>query len=212
MTVTGNRTISWRVPKDFSEPDQTVVVSIKDAKGQQVYHTFRLIFPEVKTATGKPKQEQRRDIVDRRRQRNDPSHNIPPNPNSKSQAVNDTRTHFGSENSNRRQPNAKSESKRRENSNMNRTEIPQPSYQVRTWIDSSGEYKVKALFVRIHNKKTVMLRDENGKVIRIPLNKLSPTDIFRAVENELKRVDWLKNQKEKMPIDKGPKSGAAVDQ
>ncbi|MGA2256982.1 MAG: SHD1 domain-containing protein, partial [Thermoguttaceae bacterium] len=49
------------------------------------------------------------------------------------------------------------------------------THQHRTWTDSTGKYTIQAEFVEFKDGK-VRLRKENGKEVRIPIEKLSDAD------------------------------------
>ena len=42
MTLSPDGKLQWRVPADRSPGRQTVIVSIKDASGQEIMHTFSI--------------------------------------------------------------------------------------------------------------------------------------------------------------------------
>jgi hypothetical protein len=48
------------------------------------------------------------------------------------------------------------------------------------WIDSTGKNKVEAEFVRIEGNQVVLKRSDNGKEIKVPLNRLSAESEARA--------------------------------
>jgi hypothetical protein len=47
--------------------------------------------------------------------------------------------------------------------------------ETRTWTDKSGSYSIQAEFVEL-NGDLVFLRHQDGKELRVPLEKLSPAD------------------------------------
>lgn len=47
--------------------------------------------------------------------------------------------------------------------------------QMREWSDSSGKFRIDAELIRVDDKE-VQLRKEDGKIVKIPLNRLSATD------------------------------------
>ena len=49
----------------------------------------------------------------------------------------------------------------------------EPKYQSRTWTDATGQFSVQAVFVSYANGQVTIKRDDNGKVITIPLDSLS---------------------------------------
>jgi hypothetical protein len=42
MAVSPKNELTWKVPEDFAEAETTVTLTISDATGQEVLHTFRL--------------------------------------------------------------------------------------------------------------------------------------------------------------------------
>ena len=54
-----------------------------------------------------------------------------------------------------------------------------------TWTDNKGEVSLSAKFVRIIDKKTLVLEDQAGTLHHVPLNTLRDKDIFRAVSLDL---------------------------
>ena len=42
MTLSAAGSLEWKVPAGFAEPETTVIVSVTDADGQEVFHTFKL--------------------------------------------------------------------------------------------------------------------------------------------------------------------------
>jgi hypothetical protein len=42
MSVSPKNEVTWKVPEDFADAEATVTLSISDATGQEVSHTFRL--------------------------------------------------------------------------------------------------------------------------------------------------------------------------
>ena len=51
----------------------------------------------------------------------------------------------------------------------------QSGEQIRTWTDESGKFRVRATLVRVNSDK-VSLEREDGKVVSVPLSKLSKAD------------------------------------
>ena len=47
MTISPEGQLDWTVPADFARVEETVVVSVKDASGQEIFHTFRISLPDV---------------------------------------------------------------------------------------------------------------------------------------------------------------------
>ena len=47
MTISPEGQLDWPVPADFARVEETVVVSVKDASGQEIFHTFRISLPDV---------------------------------------------------------------------------------------------------------------------------------------------------------------------
>jgi hypothetical protein len=47
MTISPEGQLDWAVPADFARAEETVVVSVKDASGQEIFHTFRISLPDV---------------------------------------------------------------------------------------------------------------------------------------------------------------------
>jgi len=56
---------------------------------------------------------------------------------------------------------------------------------LRVWQDTTGTKTIRAQFVRIEDRKTVVLIDAGGQVRRLPLNMLSSADIFHAVRTDV---------------------------
>src|SRR4051812_19019701 len=50
-----------------------------------------------------------------------------------------------------------------------------PAQEVRTWSDTSGQFKIQAKFVSVSNG-TVTLEEPDGTSLEIELKKLSPAD------------------------------------
>ena len=42
MKVSPSGSLTWAVPRDFGEREVTVILTVRDAAGQEVFHTFRL--------------------------------------------------------------------------------------------------------------------------------------------------------------------------
>lgn len=57
-------------------------------------------------------------------------------------------------------------------------------HAIRLWSDSTGSFKVNASFMSLGNG-LVKLKKEDGKIIDVPVEKLSPVD--QAFVNSLKR-------------------------
>jgi hypothetical protein len=51
-----------------------------------------------------------------------------------------------------------------------------PKYQGRAWTDSTGRFTIEAVFVSYANGQVTIKRIDNGKVMTIPLDKLSESD------------------------------------
>ena len=58
-------------------------------------------------------------------------------------------------------------------------------FELRDWTDSTGQFKIRARFIRIEGRSTVVLNDEKGKEVRIPLQNLSGSDVYEAVKSDL---------------------------
>jgi predicted Zn finger-like uncharacterized protein len=43
MKIDGKGELTWEVPRDFEEKDVSVILTVSDATGQEVFHTFRLV-------------------------------------------------------------------------------------------------------------------------------------------------------------------------
>ena len=59
--------------------------------------------------------------------------------------------------------------------------------KLRTWTDVSGEHSFKGTFVKIKDQSRVVLKNETGKEITVPLSKLSVNDIHVAFTGEIER-------------------------
>ena len=46
----------------------------------------------------------------------------------------------------------------------------------RTWTDNTGKYKIEATFVKVENGQVELKRADNGKVVKLPLSRLSDAD------------------------------------
>lgn len=46
----------------------------------------------------------------------------------------------------------------------------------RTWTDSTGQFKIKARYIRLNGTIVVLQRDDNKKELRVPIVKLSKSD------------------------------------
>lgn len=53
---------------------------------------------------------------------------------------------------------------------------PAADSELRTWTDTTGNYKTEATFVRIADDGRVELKKPDGGIARVPLDKLSPAD------------------------------------
>ncbi len=53
------------------------------------------------------------------------------------------------------------------------------------WTDREGNTRLKAMFVTIEEKQTVVLLDAKGITHKVPLNSLSDRDIYRAVRYDV---------------------------
>jgi len=70
---------------------------------------------------------------------------------------------------------------------------------MRDWADKTGKHQIRAQFVRVVDRTTVVLMSPKGKEIKIPLEKLSDRDIFLAVRNDLQPKTQIE---EKTPFEK----------
>lgn len=61
----------------------------------------------------------------------------------------------------------------------------------RTWTTKDGKYTVEADFVDLEDEK-VILKKENGKIVKVPLNVLSDTD--QGVAKAMKAKPLLKDE------------------
>jgi hypothetical protein len=59
--------------------------------------------------------------------------------------------------------------------------IPNVKDSMTKWTDREGNTQLRAMFVTIEQKQTVVLLDAKGITHKVPLNSLSDRDIYRAV-------------------------------
>ena len=74
------------------------------------------------------------------------------------------------------------------------------SLLAREWVDSSGKHKVEAEFVKLEGE-VVHLRKANGKVIKMPIGRLSEADQAYARDRRSKKADD-KDRIAKQPVPK----------
>ena len=168
MKIDKQGLITWPIPKDISEDKHSVIVLVKDAIDQEVFHTFDLVVPELADAIALRKREESR------LQRETLA--------AQQLAVKKKQEAERAEVLKQRQKIIEQNERRRNQSaEAKKQNLP----KMRTWTDATGQHTFEGKFVRIENKKTVILTAANGKTIRIGLSKLSESDIYEAVKSDL---------------------------
>jgi hypothetical protein len=46
MQISSNGKLSWQVPLEFAESEISVIISVRDAMGQEIFHTFQVAMHE----------------------------------------------------------------------------------------------------------------------------------------------------------------------
>jgi hypothetical protein len=57
MKLSPGGALAWDVPKDFADPEAGVVLTVSDATGQEVFHTFQAAVQEPGAGGGEPAPE-----------------------------------------------------------------------------------------------------------------------------------------------------------
>jgi hypothetical protein len=70
MTISPEGQLDWTVPADFARVEETVVVSVKDASGQEIFHTFRIALPDVAESQQRKTAEETRKTAEETARRN----------------------------------------------------------------------------------------------------------------------------------------------
>lgn len=165
MTVSPNGQLNWPVPKDLTDAKQNVVVSVGDETGQSIFHTFTIEVPEVavKAEAEKKQLEEQRTLAQQEAQRR------------QQEAA--------------RAQEAATQQRMREAAELRAQKKAEQANPVvlRTWTDASGTFRITGTLVEIIDKKTVVLKMENGEIRKIALAKLSDGDIYEAVRLDLQR-------------------------
>lgn len=167
MKVAADGKVTWTVPQDLADEKVNVVLNVSDASGQSTYHTFAIEIPEIKTKAAeakKQREEQQRLAQEQQRL-------------AQVQAAKQAMERRNAERAAAEQ--AAALQKQREAAEA----TAKPT--MRVWTDSTGEHKLTARFVELLEKKTVVLQLDTGETRKIPLNRLSDTDIYEAVKADL---------------------------
>jgi len=169
MQVSSLGKITWEVPQGYGEERVNVIVEIENSKGRSVFHPFEIGFPELARLT------ERKRIAKKKQYRKQVK--------LAEEKRRRTRIAFNTE---------KSQEERRRRDNARR-------FSMRDWADKTGKHQIRAQFVRVVDRTTVVLMSPKGKEIKIPLEKLSDRDIFLAVRNDLQPKTQIE---EKTPFEK----------
>jgi hypothetical protein len=166
MLVDQQGNVTWQVPNTLDLAKHSAIISVKDNKDQEVFHTIALEAPEVLVKLAKLEKEKR----------------------DKEQAVEAARrAEHQAEMVLRNTKRREAEMARRAETERRRTAALTPlTFESREWTDNTGEHTIVATFLQIENKTSVILKDANGKKKTIPLQKLAPEDMYHAVECDLK--------------------------
>ena len=164
MTISSDGRVSWKVPLDLDESTSNIVITVNDSSGQEVFHTFTLEVPEMKEILAKREAERIQALKMEQAQQ-------------KLKALKDGRN-LRIENQKRSIAAAAASMKE---------PLAAEEFASRIWTDSTGNHKFEATFVKILDRKVVVLADANGNEKKVPLERLSVEDIYHAVECDVKR-------------------------
>eukprot|EP00752_Nemacystus_decipiens_P015699 g14012.t1 len=172
MRISSRGLITWRVPRSVKEESHKVIASISDASGQSIFHTFSIEVPEVKLA----KEAEARRLALQREQELAAQREAERNRLAEL----------------RRQPEERrerAEAVEEAGEEVVDEEVPREAraFPMRTWSGGDGKFKVTAKFVRIVDRRQVVLQLDSGIEMRIDLNKLTNEDIYEAVKSDLRR-------------------------
>ena len=166
MTISKKGRVSWRAPQKPESASDKVILSIKDSADQEVFHVFTIDMADVSEPDSKEEIHEQQEEVE--------------SPAQRRRAEQQRRL------AREREPQA--------TGGESRTTPKKPKagnnntgsgFELRDWTDSTGQFKMRARFIRIEGRSTVVLNDEKGKEVRIPLQNLSGSDVYEAVKSDL---------------------------
>ena len=161
MVISPEGKVTWNVPNDLAESAINAIVVVTDSSGQEFFHNFSLEIPEARDLVSKQEYERMRKLqLERWIQK------IVPLKEKRSRML--------------------AERKRLSTSETTPPSPVKEVFPIRTWKDSSGSRSIQAAFVKVIDKKTVVLTDANGLERMTPLERLSVEDIYYAVECDIK--------------------------
>ncbi|MCA9197201.1 MAG: hypothetical protein KDA87_06660 [Planctomycetales bacterium] len=151
MTCTESGTIAWHVPNDIRQPRHDVLVSISDASGQSVFHSFTLQIPAVQSTMAEMQTTAAASEKERAQEAKIAA---------LSQALKIAQTPVFQ---------------------RRLLETPAFNPTMKSWTDVSEKHTVSGVFVEIRDKSQVVIRTRDGRELAIALNKLKTTDLYEAV-------------------------------
>jgi hypothetical protein len=190
MTISDKGTVNWLVPQNPDLADHKIIVSTKDSADQEVFHTFSIELPELAE-----KKRAEALLAVKQREANERSRL------EKMRAEQEKRREESQQRSRDRELRMIQQRAELERqaalARQNRSRPVEKSstaiFEFRDWTDSTGKHTMRAKFMRIDDKKTVVLFNDSGKELQVPLQKLSNADIYEAVQNDLMRLGQVSN-------------------
>jgi len=180
MTVSGKGKVTWTPPKTIESDQQKVIVTVSDATGQEMFHTFSIEIPEIKElaeAKKKAAEEEKNHLAEEK------------------QRVIAMERLASME--------AKAAQRRRElferTKNLSADTAPfaeesgsgkvAKAYPIEDWTDATGKHSLSARFINVEDKSKVVLELEDGTKKLVPIVKLTGKHIYRAVQYDLEKSD-----------------------
>ncbi len=163
MEVSPEGKVSWKVTADADIVNNTII-SVSDSSGQEVFHTFAIEVPQLREKNARQQADK-----------------------ASEDQMRAAKSRLDALKAERQRNEVARQTPRNANSAKTPANKP-PVFPMRTWTDSTGNHKIQAAFVKIMDKKLVVLAYADGSEKRIPLDRLSSDDIYYAVESDLNRL------------------------
>jgi len=198
MRISDKGKITWKPPRTIQSVEEKVIVTIRDAAEQEMFHTFSIEIPSVKelaAAKQKAAKAKRKAEVQARRQlaAEQKAAAFEQRLAAKEIAAAEARKKILT-----RVRNSTNSGTAAEGIASSKTKSALP---VEAWTDTTGKHTMSARFASVQDESKVVLELENGTTKTIPLEKLTAKHIYRAVRYDLEQRGKLEKNS---PSSKSP--------
>lgn len=173
MTISSDGKVMWQVPKELKQSNHNVIVSVSDSSGQSIYHTFTITIKEVQNRLAQKAKAAKELAVKQAAEE----------AQRKRTQLDEQRAKQRAQMQQQQAELAKSIQAKRSATKPATKPVIIPA--LRFWTDSSGKFKIEGRFVRIEDRKDVVVALPSGEEKTVPLNRLSSEDIYEAVKMDL---------------------------